>query len=70
MAGQASTAVREGIEKRMRAGETLYIVRKDDWILPIVLEMQGEGLVTCEIVSLGSQSSMRVRATERLLQGV
>lgn len=53
---------RDEILDGLRKGRTLNINRRDSPVLPIVLELEREGLVTTEIVQIDSQSSeMKVR---------
>jgi hypothetical protein len=53
---------RDEIEAGLRAGRTLIIDRKDAEELPIVMEMQNEGIVTTELVQHDEQSSsLRVK---------
>lgn len=49
---------REEIIAGLKAGRTLCCDRRDAPDLPIVMDLQNEGLVTTELVQLDEQSSV------------
>lgn len=53
---------REEVEAGLKAGKTLVIERKDSPVVPIVQELDREGLVETELVQHDEQSSsLRVK---------
>lgn len=61
---------RDEVLAGVQAGRTLVIQRKDDPNLPMLMEMQEEGLIVSELKQLDEQSSiLKFRSAEAAGEG-